>query len=479
MLTTQGGPAAYHVLAKPTGPVCNLDCEYCFFLSKEALYPGDRFRMADEQLETYIRQLLASHRTPQVAVAWQGGEPTLMGLDFFRRSVELVEKYRRPDQQIDYSIQTNGTKINAEWAAFFKENGFLVGLSVDGPRWLHDAYRVDKGGLGSFDRVMRGWEALKAHDVDVNVLCTVHAANADHALDVYRFFRDEIGVRFLQFIPIVERVSETLLPLANLGWGSGHGHERPLYVQDGNRVTDRSVGAEQFGRFLIEIFDEWVQHDVGEVYVQHFDVALANWYGEPPGVCVFSETCGLALALEHNGDLYSCDHYVEPDFLLGNINETPMIELVASEQQVNFGLAKRDSLPPYCRNCEVRFACHGGCPKNRFCEAPRSPQGEVGIQTPDGEASPGGEVGLNYLCAGYKSFFNHIDRPMRIMCQLLRQGQAPAGVSAILAAEEAERFAKTGRNDPCPCGSGRKYKHCHATSPFQFKVNAQGERRKL
>ena len=180
MLTMQGGPAAYHVLAKPTGPICNLDCEYCFFLSKEALYPGDRFRMTDQQLETYIRQLLASHRTPHVTVAWQGGEPTLMGLDFFRRSVELVEKHRRPDQQIDYTIQTNGTKINAEWAAFFKENGLLVGLSVDGPRSLHDAYRVDKGGLGSFDRVMRGWEVLKAHDVDVNVLCTVHAANAEH-----------------------------------------------------------------------------------------------------------------------------------------------------------------------------------------------------------------------------------------------------------------------------------------------------------
>ena len=443
MLTMQGGPPAYHVLAKPTGPICNLDCEYCFFLSKEMLYPGDRFRMADEMLETYIRQLLESHRTPDVNVAWQGGEPTMMGLDFFRRSVELVDKYRRPGQRVAYTIQTNGTKIDDDWAVFFKENNFLVGLSVDGTKPLHDTYRVDKRGLGSFDRVMRGFEALKARDVDVNVLCTIHAANADHPLEVYRFFRDDMGVRFMQFIPIVERVTETLLPLANLGWGTQTGEDRPLYLQTGNRVTDRTVEPEAFGRFLSTIFDEWVHNDVGEVYVQHFDVALANWHGEPSGLCVFSETCGLALALEHNGDLYSCDHYVEPDYLLGNINDTPMIDLVASERQIEFGLAKRDTLPEFCRSCEVRFACHGGCPKNRFTE------------TPDGED------GLNYLCAGYKTFFNHIDHPMRLMSDLLRKGRAPADVSAILVAAETERFADVGRNDPCPCGSGAKYKKCH------------------
>jgi uncharacterized protein len=438
-----GGPAAYHVLAKPTGPICNLDCEYCFFLSKEMLYPGDRFRMADELLETYIRQLLESHRTPEVNVAWQGGEPTMMGLDFFRRSVELVDEYRTPGQRIAFTIQTNGTKIDDDWATFFKENDFLVGLSVDGPRELHDRYRVDKRGLGSFDRVMGGYEHLRAHDVDVNVLCTIHAANQDHPLDVYRFFRDEMGVRFLQFIPIVERATETLLPLANLGWSTERKEKRPLYVQAGNRVTDRTVNPEAFGRFLAAIFDEWVQRDVGEVYVQHFDVALANWHGEPPGLCIFSETCGLALALEHNGDLYSCDHYVEPDYLLGNITETPMVELVASEQQIRFGLDKRDTLPEFCRSCEVRFACNGGCPKNRF------------TQTPDGEE------GLNYLCAGYKTFFGHVDRPMRIMSGLLRQQRAPAEVSAVLAAEEAQRFGDVGRNDPCPCGSGSKYKKCH------------------
>jgi len=443
MLTMPGGPAAYHVLAKPTGPICNLDCEYCFFLSKEVLYPGDRFRMVDETLETYVRQLLESHRTPEVTVAWQGGEPTMMGLDFFRRSVELVDQYRRPDQRITYTIQTNGTLIDDDWAAFFKEHDFLVGLSVDGPKPLHDAYRVDARGLGSFDRVMRGYEALKARDVDVNVLCTVHARNQDHPLDVYRFFRDEMGVRFIQFIPIVERVTETLLPLANLGWGSQQGEDRPLYVQEGHHVTDRTVDPEAFGRFLTTIFDEWARNDVGEVYVQHFDTALANWYGEPAGVCVFEETCGLAVTLEHNGDLYSCDHYVEPDYLLGNIADTPMIDLVGSEQQIAFGLAKRDDLPTYCRDCDVRFACHGGCPKNRF------------TTTPDGED------GLNYLCAGYKMFFHHVNEPMQIMSELLRQDRAPAELPAILAARDAARFEGVGRNDPCPCGSGRKYKHCH------------------
>ena len=444
MLTMPGGPPAYHVLAKPTGPICNLDCEYCFFLSKEMLYPGDRFRMADEMLETYIQQLLESHKTPDVMVAWQGGEPTMMGLDFFRRSVELVDKHKKPGQQISYTIQTNGTRLNDDWALFFKENNFLVGLSVDGTKPLHDAYRVDKRGLGSFDRVMEGFKILEARDVDVNVLCTIHAKNADHPLEVYRFFRDDMGVKFMQFIPIVERVTETLLPLANLGWSTER-DDRPLYLQEGHHVTDRSVEPEAFGRFLTAIFDEWLQNDVGDVYVQHFDVALANWYGEPSGLCVFSETCGLAVALEHNGDLYSCDHYVEPDYLLGNINDTPMIELIASDKQVAFGQAKRDDLPEFCRSCEVRFACHGGCPKNRF------------TKTPDGED------GLNYLCAGYKIFFNHINEPMQIMCQLLSQNRAPSDVTAVLEAQEAARFAGVGRNDPCPCGSGAKYKKCHGS----------------
>jgi len=397
-------PPMFHLLAKPTGAVCNLDCKYCFFLSKEMLYPGSRFRMADELLETYIRQLLESHQVPEVNIAWQGGEPTLMGLDFFKRSVEYTEKYRKPDQQILYTIQTNGTRLDDEWGAFFKEHNFLVGISIDGPRELHNAYRVDKGGQGSFDQVMRGLEHLKKHGVDFNILCTIHAANQDHPLDVYHFFRDELGAQYIQFIPIVERATPETLPVANMGWSERSGGKRPLYTQNGNLVTDRSVNAEQYGHFLNAIFDEWVRRDVGKVFVQMFDVALGSWVGQH-SLCVFSPTCGNALALEHNGDLYSCDHFVEPDYLLGNIQETHMIDLIASDRQRQFGKHKLESLPRYCRECEVRFACHGGCPRERF------------IETPDGEP------GLNYLCAGYKLFFNHIDRSMRIMADLLRQGR--------------------------------------------------------
>jgi uncharacterized protein len=441
-------PTPFHLLAKPTGAVCNLDCKYCFFLSKEMLYPGSRFRMADELLETYVRQLLESQPGPDVSIAWQGGEPTLMGLDFFERSVEYAERYRRPGQSVSYTIQTNGTRLDDGLCAFFKEHRFLVGLSVDGPRELHDAYRVDKGGQGTFDQVMRGWELLGAHSVDVNILCTVHAANADHPLEVYRFFRDELKTTFIQFIPIVERATPEMLPVANMGWGERGSDPRPLYLLEGSLVTERSVSAAQWGRFLIGVFDEWVRRDVGRTYVQMFDASLASWVGAPTSMCIFSETCGGALALEHNGDLYSCDHFVQPEYLLGNIQQVHMLQLVTSEQQRQFGLAKRDTLPRYCRECPVRFACHGECPKDRF------------ISTPDGEP------GLNYLCAGYKAFFTHVDRPMRLMADLLLSGGAPAQVMQIMAAEATARLseacAKAGRNDPCPCGSGRKFKHCHA-----------------
>jgi uncharacterized protein len=421
----EAAPPAFHILAKPTGAICNLDCKYCFFLSKEGLYPGSCFHMPDDVLEAYIQQLLASHsltafgtrQVPEVTIAWQGGEPTLMGLEFFERSVELAEKYRKPGQRILHTMQTNGTLLDDEWCAFFKANNFLIGLSVDGPPQMHDAYRRDKGGQGTFHRVARGWELLTKHQVAVNILCTVHAANADHPVEVYRFFRDELGAKaapdaplFLQFIPIVERITTATRPLAEQGWSEGPGGKRALYTQAGHGVTHRSVKPKQYGRFLIGIFEEWVRRDVGRVFVQMFDMALANWYGEPAGVCVFQETCGLALALEHNGDLYPCDHYVEADYCLGNILETPMIELVASERQREFGQAKRDALPKYCRECDVRFACHGECPRNRF------------IKTPDGEP------GLNYLCAGLKLFFHHVDRPMRIMADLLRQNRAPAEI---------------------------------------------------
>lgn len=438
-------PPAFHVLAKPTGAICNLDCKYCFFLSKEMLYPGSRFRMADELLEAYIQQLLEAHQVPEVTIAWQGGEPTLMGLDFFKRSIEYVEQYKKPEQRVSHTMQTNGTKLDDDWCAFFKEHNFLIGLSVDGPQAMHDAYRVNKGGEGSFPQVMLGLDYLKAHEVDFNILCTVHAANADRPLEVYRFFRDDLGAEFIQFIPIVERATEQLLPLANLGWSERAGAQRPLYVQQGSLVTERTVTAEQYGDFLIAIFDEWVRRDVGNIYVQLFDVTLGSWVGQH-NLCIFSPTCGNALAIEHNGDLYACDHYVEPDYLLGNILEERMIDLVASEQQRKFGQDKFDTLPKYCRECEVLFACYGGCPKNRFIETPE------------------GEPGLNYLCAGYKKFFKHVSEPMRFMANELRYNRAPANVMAFMAHRDAQLqqlFAKAHRNDPCPCGSGLKFKQCH------------------
>jgi uncharacterized protein len=437
--------AYFHVLAKPTGAVCNLDCKYCFFLSKETLYPGSDFRMADDLLELYVSQLLEAHQASEVTIAWQGGEPTLMGLDFFRRSMELVEKYKKPGQQVEHTIQTNGTRLDDEWCAFLKQHHFLVGLSVDGTRDLHDAYRVDKGGKGTFDQVMRGWDMLRKHGVEFNILCTVHAANVEHPVEVYRFFRDVLGAKFIQLIPIVERVNADLLPIANLGWGERASEPRPFYLQSGDQVTNRSVRPEQFGQFLIEIFEEWVRRDVGTVYVQMFDTTLGAHVGQY-SVCVFAPTCGDALALEHNGDLDSCDHYVEPDFKLGNIRQDHMADMVASKQQRKFGSDKQTTLPRYCRECDVRFACNGGCPKDRFT------------------ATPNGEPGLNYLCAGYKKFFQHVDQPMRIMARQLRAGLAPADIMRWYAIEDSKlktAAATVGRNEACPCGSERKAKHCH------------------
>jgi len=431
---TLNAPPRFHVLAKPRGAICNLACAYCFFLAKEALYPEGTFRMGDALLETYIRQLIESHRSQEVTVAWQGGEPTLMGLDFFRRSIEYERKYARPGMTIENTLQTNGTLLDDAWCEFLHEQEFLVGISIDGPRHLHDHYRVDKGGHPTFDRVMRGLRLLQKHKVEYNILTTVNSHNADHPLDVYRFLRDEAGTDWIQFIPVVERVNA----------------DGRTIFQQGTTVTERSVGARQLGTFLITIFDEWVRRDVGSVFVQTFEAAARSWMGLASGMCVFSPTCGNGLAIEHNGDLYSCDHFVEPDYLLGNIQHTHMLELVASDKQRQFGRDKHATLPRYCMECEVRFACHGECPKSRF------------LTTPDGEP------GLNYLCAGYKAFFTHIDHPMRVIAGLLRMNRPAAEVMGVLAQEDAAlkgSLAKAGRNERCPCGSGKKFKHCHGRTP--------------
>jgi len=413
-------------MTKPGGAICNLDCEYCYFLSKEMLYPGSRFKMAYALLEEYTKQYIGAQQVPEVTFAWQGGEPTLLGLDFYKHAVALQETHKRPGMKVLNTLQTNGTKLDSDWCAFFREHDFLIGLSIDGPKALHDFYRVDKGGKGSFDRVMRGLGLLKKHGVEYNILTTLHAANVAHPLEVYRFLRDEVGTSFMQFIPIVERAND-----------SG--------FQEGTEVTVRSITGEQYGKFLIAVFNEWVRKDVGRVYVQMFDVALAAWVGMSPGLCVFEKTCGAALAMEHNGDVYSCDHYVEPDYLLGNLQELPLLDMVASEQQRAFGQAKQDGLPKYCHACEVKFVCNGGCPKDRI------------LKTPDGEG------GLNYLCKGYRAFFTHVGPYMQFMANELSHGRPPANITRALAEQDAARrqaASKAPRNAPCPCGSGRKVKHC-------------------
>lgn len=420
-------PPAFHIMTKPRGAICNLDCKYCYFLSKERLYPDSAFRMPETLLEEYTRQYINAQHVPEVTFAWQGGEPTLMGLDFYRQAVAYQQKHKKPGMKIYNALQTNAVTLDDDWCAFFAENDFLLGVSLDGPQPLHDAYRVDKGGRPTFDKVMAGIDLLKKHHVEFNILTTVHAANGNHPLEVYHFLRDEVQTQFIQFIPIVERANET-------------------GFQEGSAVAERSVRGRQYGEFLRAIFDEWVRHDVGRVYVQIFDVALAVWAGDHPGLCIFEETCGKALAMEHNGDVYSCDHFVEPKHLLGNMNVIPLEQIVASDQQFRFGQAKRDTLPQYCLDCEVRFVCNGGCPKNRF------------IQT------PGGEEGLNYLCEGYRLFFNHINEPMRFMAAELREQRPPANVMFHMARRDSaleQRLTAAGRNDPCPCGSGLKFKKCH------------------
>ncbi len=443
-LLPRSAPQPFHLLAKPTGAVCNLDCTYCFFLSKEMLYPGSRFRMADELLDTYLRQLIEAHGgAPEVVVAWQGGEPTMMGLDFFRRAVELANgtggpasRSPTPSRPTARCWTTSGARSSpstASWSA----------CRSTARSEVHDTYRVDKGGKGSFDRVMKGLAALQRHDVAWNALTTVHAANAGLGREVYAFLRDDCGARFMQFIPIVERATPETLAAANAGWGA-RVRDRPLYVQEGNLVTGRSVAADGYGRFLIDVFEDWVRRDIGEVYVQMFDVALANWYGEPPGLCVHSETCGLALALEHTGDVYSCDHYVEPALPAGQYPRDPPGRPGRSRP------GSRSSARPSgtrCRatagTCDVRFACHGGCPKDRF------------MTTPDGEP------GLHYLCPSYQAFFRHVRPAMDEMCELLKAGRAPSELAGRYAAADSRR----GRNDPCPCGSGRKWKRCHLLPP--------------
>ncbi|TSA31233.1 MAG: anaerobic sulfatase maturase [Verrucomicrobiaceae bacterium] len=396
-------PDSFHVMAKPVGPACNLDCTYCYYLEKEHLFPkGGNFRMKPDMLESYIRQYCASQSSPEIVFTWQGGEPTLLGVEYFRSIVDL-EKKHAGGRVVHNAVQTNGTLLDNEWCRFFREHNFLVGLSIDGPRTLHDTYRLDKGHKPTFDRVMRGLDLLKKHQVEFNTLTVVSASNVKHPLKVYDFLR-ESGSGHIQFIPLVERLPEAGLP----GFA-----EPPEPGRPSSPVTRWSVDAGLYGDFLIAIFDQWVRRDVGKVFVQMFDVALGIWSGAGSPLCVFLENCGNALALEHNGDLFSCDHFVYSKYRLGNITDEPLGILAQSDQQKAFGRAKSATLPKYCRECEVLFACNGECPKHRF------------IKTPDGED------GLNYLCPAYKKFFSHVDPVMKRMTSLIRAGRSPAEIMTI------------------------------------------------
>ena len=397
-------PHAFHVIAKPTGPQCNLRCNYCFYLEKEALFaPKTSRRMGDDELETFVRQLIEAQPGRHVQFAWQGGEPTLLGVAYFRKVVQLQRKYAS-GKTIENALQTNGTLLDDEWGGFLKEHDFLVGVSIDGPRALHDRSRIDARRGGSWASTMRGLEVLGRHQVAFNTLTCVSAANCAHALEVYRFLK-RIGSRHLQFIPVVER----LPGVASRQHGLTLGMPGSVGTEP-SPTTSWSVSGEAWGRFLIEIFDLWVRHDVGEMHVQAFDGALAKWMGIPGGLCVHNEICGDMLAIEHDGSVYACDHYVYPEFRIGNILERPLSELVADPRLERFGYDKRDTLPAQCRSCDVRFACNGDCPKHRFAT------------TADGEA------GLSHLCAGYRAFFRHIDPSMRLMADLLHRDEPVTNV---------------------------------------------------
>lgn len=411
-ITESPARAPFHIMVKPIGPKCNLDCQYCFYLEKEVLWgDGEKWKMDEATLEDYIRRYIEAQPADPVTFAWQGGEPTLCGLPFFEKVAAFQKKYGA-GRQIDNAFQTNGTLIDDEWAAFFKREGFLIGISIDGPAHLHDAYRVKRNGKGTHAEVMRGIDFLRKHRVDFNTLTCVNRANQDHAAEVYQFLKS-IGSRYMQFIPIIERLPDA--GAAKLGLS--HSTPPRFAEEDENfdaPVTEWSVQPKAYGRFMWNIFKRWVQRDVGTIYVQLFDVALGKWAGVPGGICVFNETCGRAMALEHDGSLYSCDHYVYPDFRLGNLRDQSINSMVDGAFQSQFGNDKRDRLPAYCRQCPVLFACNGACPKHRFL------------------LSPDDEPGLNYLCSGYRFIFGKMDPYMRAMADLYHQGQPPAEVMNLI-----------------------------------------------
>lgn len=391
-----------YVMTKAAGSSCNLACEYCYYLEKNNLYkdiqPDKRFIMSDQLLERFIDMYIQSQTTPQVQFCWHGGESLMRPLSFYKRVVELQQKYAA-GHIIDNTIQTNGTLLNDEWCRFFKDNNWLVGVSIDGPQEFHDEYRRNKMGAPSFRKVMQGINLLKKHGVEWNAMAVVNDFNADYPLDFYHFFK-EIECRYIQFAPIVERI----LPRKD-----GRHLASPMDA-NGAPLADFSVSPEQWGNFLCTIFDEWVRHDVGQYFIQLFDATLANWIGEQPGVCTMARTCGHAGVMEYNGDIYSCDHFVFPEYKLGNIRTSTLVEMMYSPRQQQFGNDKFDRLPDQCRRCKYLFACNGECPKNRFA------------------VTADGQPGLNYLCAGYHRFFEHVAPYMDYMANELKNHRSPASV---------------------------------------------------
>jgi len=389
------------IMAKPIGPICNLSCEYCFYLEKEKLYSRtSQWAMQHDVLESFIKQFIQENDNTVINFAWQGGEPTLLGVDYFREIVALQKQYGE-GKYIRNAFQTNGVLLNNEWAEFFLENDFLVGVSIDGPEEIHDSYRRDKEGNSTFLRVLHGIRELKDNGVSFNTLTTVHHANEKFPLAIYEFLK-EIGSTVMQFIPIVERKSNFSVS-----------HHAPLFspnLSDASPVTAWSVDPRAYGTFLCAIFDVWIRRDVGKYFIQLFDTTLAMWAGLPADLCVFQKRCGKSAIIEHNGDVYSCDHYVYPNYYLGNIRDISLADVVTSKQQLAFGAMKETQLPQYCRNCDVGFACHGACPKHRFMLTPK------------------GEAGLNYLCAAYRKFFHHAAPYMQFMVKELAENRAPANV---------------------------------------------------
>lgn len=395
-------------MVKPIGPRCNLNCEYCFYLSKERLLQtGTGWCIPDDLLEEFIRQYIQDQEAPEIVFSWQGGEPTLLGLDFFRKVIAFEKKHSPPGKKIENDLQTNGTLLDDEWCDFLHKHGFLVGLSIDGPRDLHDAYRVDKEGVGTFDRVLAAGCLLRKHGVDFNSLTVVNRKNAREPLRVYRFLRDVLKSNRIQFIPCVEPKDFT-----RVGPGVRDSGILPREGTDGSRpgspesiVTDWSVDPDDFGTFLCAIFDEWYENDIGRIFVYLFESALGQWMGLDASICCQSPRCGHGLAIEHDGSLYPCDHYVYPEYRLGNIRETSLSAMAFSLRQQEFGLAKSRSLPRQCLDCQFLFVCNGECPKNRI------------IRTVDGEP------GLNYLCRGLRRYFSHIEPYMKKLAARYRPPQ--------------------------------------------------------